>query len=50
MNFDENLKKYLTNKKTNKIEEQNYSKRDLKNNYKIGIKYYEEIENKINNK
>lgn len=31
-------------------EKQNYNKQDLKNNYKIGIEYYEEIENRIDNK
>lgn len=30
-------------------EKQNYSKEDLKNNYKIGIEYYEEVENKTDN-
>ena len=42
----EELKEQLigTNKNS---EKQNYNKQDLKNNYKIGIEYYEEVENKI---
>ena len=45
----QNLKienKFLINEKTNKKTEQKYEIQDLKKNYKIGIKYYEDVEEK----
>ena len=42
----EELKEQLIGANKNS-EKQNYNKQDLKNNYKIGIEYYEEVENKI---
>ena len=43
----EELKEQIIGQNKNS-EKQNYSKQDLKNNYKIGIEYYEEVENKLN--
>lgn len=43
---EENMDKFLINKKTNKKSKQKYEAQDLKENYKIGIKYYEDIEEK----
>lgn len=44
--MEENMDKFLVNKKNQKVK-QKYELEDLKKNYKIGIKYYEDIEENI---
>lgn len=49
MNYKENMSEFLVNKKNKKKEKvvQEYGIEDLKENYKIGIKYYEDVEDEI---
>ena len=44
---EENMNEFLINQKTNKKSKQKYGIEDLKKNYKMGIKYYEDVEEKI---